>query len=261
MKGKALDISQDSTRRVTTKALVNTGILTAISIILSRALGIVVPIVGFPALKINFSTVPIMLTGIYWGPVMGLMSGAVSDIIGYMINPLGGAYFPGFTLTTALFGFIPGIIYRFIRSTKSRYDFYILNGLLTAILATGIVYVLFTKDILSVRNWGIYYQNEKMSIAYLLIFIILIIAYILLPILLSTIKGRNRQDAYSIDKIFFTVSLAQLIASVIMNTWFLSILFSKAFYIFLPARILNAFIVIPIHSLIIFSLTKTIQIL
>ena len=33
-----------------------------------------------------------------------------ADLIGYAINSHGGAFFPGFTLTAALTGFIPGLL-------------------------------------------------------------------------------------------------------------------------------------------------------
>jgi len=52
---------------------------------------------------------PIILGGIIFGPLSGGVIGTFSDIIGYIINPLG-VYMPHFTLTSALAGIIPALV-------------------------------------------------------------------------------------------------------------------------------------------------------
>ncbi|MBM7581636.1 ECF transporter S component (folate family) [Caldicoprobacter guelmensis] len=93
-----------------------TGLLTAISIILTRFFAANINILGVFALRLSFGEVPIMLSGILLGPVYGVACGALSDIIGYAINPVGGPYFPGFTLTAALTGLIPNLMARYYRN-------------------------------------------------------------------------------------------------------------------------------------------------
>lgn len=92
------------------------GLFIAISVILTRFFGGNINILGIPALRLSFGEVPIMLCGMLLGPVYGAACGALSDLIGYSINPLGGAYFPGFTLTAALTGLIPGLIGKYYRN-------------------------------------------------------------------------------------------------------------------------------------------------
>ncbi len=70
--------------------LVKAAMLTALSIILSRILGIQLT----QDIKISFGTLPLMLSGILFGPLLGALSGLAADLIGIMIN-LGGAYHPG----------------------------------------------------------------------------------------------------------------------------------------------------------------------
>ena len=88
--------------------LVKAAMLTALSIILSRVLGIQIT----PNIKISFGTLPLMLTGILFGPMLGALSGLASDLIGIMIN-IGGTYHPGFTLGAILTGMVPGIIFKY----------------------------------------------------------------------------------------------------------------------------------------------------
>jgi ECF transporter S component (folate family) len=77
--------------------------------VLTRIFGIVVPVAGVGALRLSFGEIPIILAGILFGPVGGGLTGLASDLIGYIINSHGGAFFPGFTLSAALTGVIPGL--------------------------------------------------------------------------------------------------------------------------------------------------------
>lgn len=80
------------------------GMLLALSIILGF---FTVPVSHL--LKIGFSFLPIAAAGILFGPVTGGTVGALGDIVGYMIRPAG-AYFPGFTVSGFVSGFLYGLI-------------------------------------------------------------------------------------------------------------------------------------------------------
>lgn len=90
--------------------LVKAAMLTALSIILSRIFGIQLT----QDIKISFGTLPLMLSGVLFGPLLGALSGLAADLIGIMIN-LGGAYHPGFTLGAILTGMVPGIIFMYCK--------------------------------------------------------------------------------------------------------------------------------------------------
>jgi len=88
--------------------------LIVLSVVLSRFLFFVLPFTGESRYSLGW--VPIYLAGFLLGPAWGAACGALSDIIGYLINPLGGAYFPGFTLSSAIAGFLPGLLFHLLRS-------------------------------------------------------------------------------------------------------------------------------------------------
>ena len=102
--------------------LVKAAMLTALSIIFSRILGIQLT----PELKISFGTLPLMLCGIITGPILGALSGLACDMIGIMIN-IGGTFHPGFTISSILTGMLPGLIFYF--GKKKDIDIKILIGL------------------------------------------------------------------------------------------------------------------------------------
>ena len=87
--------------------LVTLALLIAINVVLARFFGIQTPIV-----QINFSFIPVVLAALLYGPLPAALVGAVGDVLGAVLFPAG-AYFPGFTLTSALGGLIYGLcLYR-----------------------------------------------------------------------------------------------------------------------------------------------------
>lgn len=93
---------------VQTRKLVNLGLLISLSVVLTRFFGTQLLIAGVGALRLSFGEVPIMLAGVLFGPLAGACVGGLADIIGFAINPMGGAYIPLLTVTAALTGALPG---------------------------------------------------------------------------------------------------------------------------------------------------------
>lgn len=59
-----------------------------------------------PELRISLTFMPVAWASMLFGPLAGGITGAIGDIIGWAINPVG-PFFPGFTVS----GFVTGIIY------------------------------------------------------------------------------------------------------------------------------------------------------
>lgn len=66
-----------------------------------------------PQLRIGFGFLCNASASMLFGPVVGMMAGVCTDVLGYLMNQGGGAYFPGYTLTAILGGLIYGLcLYR-----------------------------------------------------------------------------------------------------------------------------------------------------
>ncbi len=61
--------------------------------------------------KLSGAFLPIAVTGVMFGPVPAALVGALGDILSFLMNPVGGAYFPGFTISGLLTGFIYGMAF------------------------------------------------------------------------------------------------------------------------------------------------------
>lgn len=63
----------------------------------------------FPMVKISFAFLPKSIAAYALGPVVAGIVGALGDVISFFLNPVGGAYFPGWTFNAFLTGLIYGI--------------------------------------------------------------------------------------------------------------------------------------------------------
>ncbi len=86
-------------------------LLIAMSIVLTRLASIRIAIGGVEGIRIGFGKLPIILGGIMLGPIYGGVVGAISDMIGYIIQPIG-PYMPHFTVISALAGILPVFLFR-----------------------------------------------------------------------------------------------------------------------------------------------------
>ena len=85
------------------KKIVLSSMLLALYIVLNRFISIKTEI-----LVISFSFIPIMVSAIWLGPKYSTLIALLGDLIGALLFPFG-PYFPGFTLSMAITGFVYGI--------------------------------------------------------------------------------------------------------------------------------------------------------
>ena len=104
-------MNNSKTSRINTKTLVQTAILVAISIVLTRVGSIMI----LPTLRLGFGETPLMMSGFLFGPVIGGLSGLVADSVGFVINPQG-PWHPGFTFSSIMWGVIAGLFAKYYRS-------------------------------------------------------------------------------------------------------------------------------------------------
>ena len=98
---------------IDTRTLVFMALLVAMQIVLSKVVSIDI---GFA--RVTISNLPIILSGLWFGPVVGGACGLVADVLGcflkgYGVNPL-------ITLSTMVWGIIPALMKPMMKGTKTR---------------------------------------------------------------------------------------------------------------------------------------------
>ena len=85
-------------------------VFAALLVALHTVLAVFVSIQVTPSLRISVSFLANCAIGYMFGPIMGFVCGGLGDLIQFVIKPQG-AYFPGWTLSAALAGFIYGLFF------------------------------------------------------------------------------------------------------------------------------------------------------
>lgn len=167
--------------KISVKDLVGTAFLVAISVVLSRFLGIQLT----ENIKLSFSTLPLMLIGLLYGPLLGSLGGFVADLIGIMIN-LSGAFHPGFTLGSILTGLLPGLVANFAKKKDLSIQRQIAY---TIILVYGLVHLLLTPIRLT-QLYGTPYM-ALVKIRFIKVLLDAIVNYILLSLIYPRLLKTN----------------------------------------------------------------------
>ncbi len=124
--------------KMSVRTMVKAGFLVAISIVMTRFAYIMVPLAGVSALRISFGDLPLMISGMIFGPLVGGLTGFAADLIGFLINPQG-PYHPGFTLSSILWGVIPGLIFYRLKGEKNYEKIYSYKNIFVAVFLVTIV--------------------------------------------------------------------------------------------------------------------------
>lgn len=120
------------------KKYILSAMLLAILIILSRFISIKTQF-----LVISFSFIPIMIAAIWLGPKYSTLIALLGDFLGAILFPFG-PYFPGFTVSAAISGFIYGIFLYNKENELSNRSF-IARLIISSILVLAIVNLFITS--------------------------------------------------------------------------------------------------------------------
>lgn len=100
-------------RIISTKALAYCAMLTALSVVFARLIGLM----PNESMRFSIEAVPIFLAGMLFGPVLGGCVGFAADFIGCLFSPFG--YNPIFCIPPILYGVAAGILAPWLRQKCS----------------------------------------------------------------------------------------------------------------------------------------------
>ncbi len=179
------------------KKIILSAMLLSILLILSRFLSIKTTF-----LVISFSFIPMMLSGIYLGPKYAMIICGLGDLIGAILFPFG-AYFPGFTISAALMGFVYGI-FLYKKPGEERKDIkFIIQLILSNIIVLGVIKIFLESVFLNVLYGKAYLAVVASRVTTQLIMfpIQIIVIYILEKTLIPFVnKFLYKEEKMNIDE-------------------------------------------------------------
>ncbi len=104
-------------KNLNVRTMIIMALLAALGAVFSAFLSLELNFTGVKTVEISLTPLPVMLAGIFFGPLAGGIVGFVADTAGFFMGVQMGAYNPVFSITMALFGVIAGLFY--MRSKKN----------------------------------------------------------------------------------------------------------------------------------------------
>ncbi len=101
-------------KTITPKRLSLMAMFIALQIVLSKFLMLQLT----DSIRLSIDSVPILLSGIWFGPIAGGIVGAFADMLGTLLFPTAGAYFPPLTIAFFLIGFVAGIASHIVKTKR-----------------------------------------------------------------------------------------------------------------------------------------------
>lgn len=213
-----------SKRNWTNRKIAFVSILIATSVAFTLIMTTVVPPLIWPSLRIAVGGLPVKITGYIFGPIVGGLTGAVSDLLTFAFRP---TYFHyGYILSLIMMGVVPGV-FGYIMERRWRSNFHLEN-------------------------------NEKINIVNLLITVATLIITALTVVLIvyflgdSLFKvGKNQPEPLITNKWVFMGIAVSGLASMLVGMFVIMIFVKKAtFNRILPIIAFSAFLEVAVTPLI-----------
>ena len=123
-------------RKIEVRTLVILALFAAIGAVFKAFVSVDLFFGGMKISALSLMALPVLLAGIYFGPLAGGMVGFFAEFAGYMMLPTGG-YNPVFSIVAALVGVIAGLFYR--RSKQVKLWKTVALVALTEVLCSGLL--------------------------------------------------------------------------------------------------------------------------
>ncbi len=138
-----------------TRRLVILALMISLNVILARFASVRIAIGGVEGIRIGLGNFPVIFAGLFLGPVAGGITGALGDIMGFMLNPMG-VYMPHFTLTAFLTGAVPGMVFHLLGGPERKGYFRFLISISSGLIISSVILVpYFLNSLFGIPWWSI----------------------------------------------------------------------------------------------------------
>lgn len=240
------------------KNITLSAMLVVLYVVINRFIAINIAAFGSPAfIRITISTIVLIIASIVMGPVYGMAVGIVSDVVAAIMFPIG-AFFPGYTLTYAMAGLIPGLVFYLSKKLNLKdILFFTLNVVIEFILHAGaIAYIWIYKSIPTSSKTSFGLSTPLIIVATLL----LIASFIIITLVgYNQITSKKRKSFYSVSKIWFCYILIEIVCFFFLNSFWSTILIGTPFSILFVLKVAKSFFTIPIHVVLVMPLVIVLE--
>ncbi|MGB4984240.1 MAG: folate family ECF transporter S component [Erysipelotrichaceae bacterium] len=226
------------------KSIVMVAIFATLTVVLS-IVSVMVPMFGFPSLRIGFSQLPLMLSGVILGPFFGVLTAVVGDLLGLLLNPTDFPFF-GFMLSEVIVAFIPAAVFGLFRKYDDKQSSRLVIYLLT-VVAVGVV-------VFTLSNFSLKFGDQVMQLnlfSRLLILVVLVSFLVAIYFIMTLLqKHLKKSDVFSLNKWIFCVILIEIVVNICLHPLWLQVMYGIPYMGSAVVRIVKGVIMIGINGFV-----------
>ena len=225
--------------KITTRNLTLAAMLVVLSVAL-QFFSVMIPLFGFPSLRIDFLQLPLMVIGVLLGPTWAFVSGIVQDILGLVVTPTGFPFF-GFMLNKVLVGMIPAVLFLKKDKINNITIHRIVMALLALFLVGALSYLWATQQIIV--------EQTPIEITTTMKIMLSVVTLVLISTLAMFVQVSKKRYAHAaIPVAFWTLSvlLVEVIVQLLLTPTWLSAMYGIPVLISFLVRVVKAAVMIPL---------------
>ncbi len=158
--------------KFTTKNITYIALLSAASVTLTVLITYFAPVTVLPTIRISFEGLMIKITGLIFGPIVGVFSGLITDMLCILFIP---SYFHiAYTFTVVFYGFMAGISYSFSKKIKKSFLLYLISSIFVIIFM--IFFTFFVQYFPMSEYSGVVHRETTEAISHWTLSIIVILS-------------------------------------------------------------------------------------
>ncbi|MEG0264903.1 MAG: folate family ECF transporter S component [Erysipelotrichaceae bacterium] len=235
---------------IKTRPMVLVAFVVILSTILS-SLSIMVPLFGFPSVRVGFAQLALVIGGSMLSPSWAFVCGVSADIIGVMLAP-SGPPFLGFTLNSALACLIPSLWYQYKGKINDNKMMKIVTVTLIVLGTLAIGYILGLSSVTIKSNEFMITTTLKISLTLLIIFMVTM----MIVVLYWMRNHMERSNAHSFAMWIMCVILIEVSINFALTPIWMQVMYGIPWIMSLFVRILKSCIIIPLNAFVGFSVLK-----
>ncbi|MDD6467261.1 MAG: folate family ECF transporter S component [Erysipelotrichaceae bacterium] len=239
--------------KIRIKEMVLTSLFMVIGFVLSY-FSLMIPLLGFPSLKIGFAQLPLMLLGALFGPSYGFLAGLIFDLIGLIITPTDFPFL-GFTLNNILVCVLPAL---WFHSHKKRNQKQIVRGVMMVccvLVAVVLIYLWsYTYSEVFITKYFALTNQTRVGIT------VAVFVFVgILLIVMSQIMKKYQQDGNEVANWMVCVLCVELILNLVMTPIWLQVMYGIPYMVNFFLRAIKALIMIPTMTVLGFALLRIVR--
>ena len=213
-------------------------------VVISLALqfyAIMVPFFGFPSLRLGFDALPLMISGILFGPSWAVIAGFIQDFLGLLITPTDFPFL-GFTLNKIAMGIIPALIFKYMKRIGPRQMQTLVTAVLSLFMGVASWYLFATSTLVMGETVIILKFIPK-----LIIFSVMVLLGGFVILFVSNLFAKYHSSTISIPHWAFAVIMTQVVVSLVLTPLWLYGMYHIPVMLSFLVRVITTSIIIPIY--------------